>query len=378
MNTPPLVGVQANYLTAGGGNGVYDAGGAGFPVATYGGTSYAVDVVFDTTEPHGSPGQCPCSLWSDASPVGSVDANDISEVNLGVDFTVAASGTISGVRFYKEPDNTGAHVGSLWSSTGKLLATGTFTSESTEGWEELDFSTPVAVTAGTAYVASYFTATGHYAVTQGGLNSGFMNGGLTVPANGGVYAYGSSSAFPSSSYKGSNYWVDVVYTATPSPGQCPCSIWSASAQPAVASANDGNAVNLGVQFTSSESGWITGMRFYKGPNNPGTHVGSLWSSTGQLLGSVTFTAESAGGWQQANFSSSIPVTAGAIYTASYFAPDGGYAVDSGGLSSAVTNGPLTARASGGVYAYGSSSEMPTSSYKSSNYWVDVSFTTTAP
>ena len=72
------------------------------------------------------------------------------------------------------------------------------------------------------------------------------------------------------------------------------------------------------------------------------------------------------------------MTAGVIYTASYFAPDGGYAVDSGGLASAVTNGPLTARASGGVYAYGSASEMPTSSYKSSNYWVDVAFTTTAP
>ena len=36
------------------------------------------------------------------------------------------------------------------------------------GWQELDFSAPVAVTAGTTYVASYFTSAGHYAATQKG------------------------------------------------------------------------------------------------------------------------------------------------------------------------------------------------------------------
>ena len=45
---------------------------------------------------------------------------------------------------------------SLWSSTGTLLATGTFSNETASGWQELDFSSPVAVTAGTTYVASYF------------------------------------------------------------------------------------------------------------------------------------------------------------------------------------------------------------------------------
>ena len=95
-------------------------------------------------------------------------------------------------------------MGSLWSSTGKAARDRYLHILSRrQGWEELDFSTPVAVTAGTAYVASYFTATGHYAVTQGGLSSGFMNGGLTAPANGGVYAYGFQVLSLSSSYKGS-------------------------------------------------------------------------------------------------------------------------------------------------------------------------------
>ena len=141
-----------------------------------------------------------------------MDASDTSSVNLGIQFQAASNGTITGIRFYKEVDNTGTHTGSLWSSTGALLATGTFSSETASGWQELDFSTPVAVTAGTTYVASYFTSTGHYADTSGGLASAVTNGPLTALASGGVYAYGPASAFPSSTFNASNYWVDVVYS----------------------------------------------------------------------------------------------------------------------------------------------------------------------
>jgi hypothetical protein len=133
-------------------------------------------------------------------------------VNLGVQFQPNSSGKIIGIRFYKEVDNTGTHIGSLWSSTGTLLATGTFTGETASGWQELDFSSPVAVTAGTTYVASYFTSTGHYAATTNGLASAVTNGPLTALAGGGVYAYGPSNAFPSNSFNASNYWVDVVYS----------------------------------------------------------------------------------------------------------------------------------------------------------------------
>ena len=61
-----------------------------------------------------------------------MDADDTSAVNLGVQFQAASSGYITGVRFYKEADNTGTHIGSLWSSTGTLLATGTFSSETAQ------------------------------------------------------------------------------------------------------------------------------------------------------------------------------------------------------------------------------------------------------
>ncbi len=82
------------------------------------------------------------------------------------------------------------------------------------GWQELDFSSPVAVTAGTTYVASYFTSTGHPADTAQGLASAVTNGPLTALAGGGVYAYGASNTFPTSTFNNNNYWVDVVYSPT--------------------------------------------------------------------------------------------------------------------------------------------------------------------
>ena len=64
-----------------------------------------------------------------------------------------------------------------------------------------------------------------------------------------------------------------------------------------------------MKFRTSQAGKITGIRFYKGPGNTGTHVGSLWSRTGTKLAAVTFAGETASGWQQATFSAPVTVTA---------------------------------------------------------------------
>ena len=63
--------------------------------------------------------------------------------------------------------------------------------------------------------------------------------------------------------------------------------------PATVTAQDPNAVELGMKFAADVNGSVTGVRFYKGPNNTGAHVGNLWSSSGQLLATVTFTNETA-------------------------------------------------------------------------------------
>src|SRR6476659_3474251 len=79
------------------------------------------------------------------------------------------------------------------------------------------------------------------------------------------------------------------------------------------------------QVTSTAS--VTGVRFYKGSRNTGTHTGALWTSTGTKLASVNFSGETASGWQQANFSSPINIAANTTYVISYTAPYGAHAHD---------------------------------------------------
>ncbi|WP_207225029.1 DUF4082 domain-containing protein [Rivibacter subsaxonicus] len=170
----------------------------------------------------------------------------------------------------------------------------------------------------------------------------------------------------------------------PAPSGNGTTIWPASAVPTNISDSDTAAVNLGVKFTSDQNGFITGIRFYKGVTNTGTHVGTLWTAGGQQLASATFVNETASGWQQVNFANPVAITAGTVYVASYLAPNGRYAGDNGYFASAgVDSPPLRALRDGasggnGVYVYGPSTAFPAATYQSSNYWVDVVFSTTAP
>jgi hypothetical protein len=137
-------------------------------------------------------------------------------VELGVKFRSDVSGFITGIRFYKGPNNTGTHIGNLWSSSGQLLASATFANETAEGWQQVLFPTPVAIAANTTYIASYHTDVGFYSVDGGYFGGGAtVNGPLRALGNGedggnGVYLYG-PSAFPTGSFNASNYWVDVLF-----------------------------------------------------------------------------------------------------------------------------------------------------------------------
>jgi hypothetical protein len=497
-----------------------------------------------------------------------VDSGDTASVELGVKWTADSSGTVIGLRFYKASTNVGTHIGSLWTSTGTLLASATFTNETVSGWQYVSFSSPVSVSAGTTYIAGYLAPQGHYSFNSFQFNQSVDNPPLHAVSNAtsanGVYAYSGVSTFPSNSFNASNYWVDVMFaptapgqatnvtataghgaatvtwsapsgggatsyivtpyigstaqapttvtgtppattttingltagtaytftvqatnnngngpvsaqsnsvtptgaiapsaptgvTASPAGGEVQVS-WTApnangspitgytvtpyvgtTAQtaftinngsastatvtgltlgtaytftvaaansvgtgaaspasgavtpedtifdftaPAVSDAGDPSSLEVGVKFTASVSGQITGVRFFKSVTNTGTHVGSLWSASGTLLASATFANESASGWQSVTFSSPVAITAGTTYVAGYFDPNGHYSATSSGFNSAFTNSPLTALANttsaNGVYAYSSASTFPTNSYSASNYWVDVLFGPTAP
>ena len=507
------------------------------------------------------------TIWPLAStPSGIVDAGADSSVELGVKFRPDSAGYITGIRFYKASTNTGTHTGSLWTSTGTLLATATFSNEIASGWQTVTFSNPVAITANTVYVASYHTSVGHYSIDKyyfagNGIDSPPLHAlGTTATDSNGVYGYGASTVFPSTSAQATNYWVDVLYaTNAPPPatlssisvspsgqtmltgtslqmnatgtysnlstqnvssqstwvssnasvatvssgglvtalslgsttiyatlnsitgstgltvqlgplgivtaslidgiqnlpysarvaaigGTLPYAAWSlaAGALPAgltldpnsgtisgtptvfgsfnvtvqasdsstpkqvaskaltiniIAPANSmwgsgtvpgivdsgaDNAVELGAKFYSESNGYITGARFYKASTNTGTHVANLWTSTGTLLATATFTAETPSGWQQVSFPTPIAITANAIYVISYHANVGHYSFTSGYfIGKGADNRPLHFPADGvsgpnGMYAYGATSNFPRNGYNGSNYWVDAVYSATQP
>jgi hypothetical protein len=159
---------------------------------------------------------------------------------------------------------------------------------------------------------------------------------------------------------------------------CPCSIWSLSTLPRVAADPESRPLELGVKFRADVNGTITGIRYFKSSTNTGTHVATLWDFSGNVLASRAFLGETASGWQQVNFSTPVPITAGTTYVASYHTDTGHYADDMGYFVRGVDNGPLHALQDGlqgpnGVYAYGPAGTFPTSGWQSSNYWVDVIF-----
>ena len=157
------------------------------------------------------------SIWPSTAVPTLIDSGPDSAVELGVKFKSDVGGTITGIRFYKASVNTGTHIGNLWSSTGTLLATATFSGETTSGWQQVLFSSPVAITANTVYVASYHANAGHYSADASYFGgAGVDNPPLHALANGvsggdGVYAYGLTSAFPTGTWNATNYWVDVTF-----------------------------------------------------------------------------------------------------------------------------------------------------------------------
>jgi hypothetical protein len=98
-----------------------------------------------------------------------------------------------------------------------LLATVTFTGETSSGWQRANFSAPVPITANTTYIVSYHTNTGRYAVDAGyfwsrSVDTAPLHAPSSAAAGGnGVYRYGATSAFPNQTYNATNYWVDVLF-----------------------------------------------------------------------------------------------------------------------------------------------------------------------
>ena len=155
----------------------------------------------------------------------------------------------------------------------------------------------------------------------------------------------------------SGNWLSTDYTWTfTTRALYASSIWEEVDTPALLSADEGLAVEVGVKFESFVPGYVTGMRFYKAPTNTGTHVGNLWTLGGSNLASVVFSNETSSGWQQQLLPTRVSIESGTTYVVSYHAPNGGYSATLGEFSGAgVTNYPLRALPDGNKAAMVSTS-----------------------
>ena len=86
-------------------------------------------------------------------------------LEVGMKFSSNINGYVTGFRYYKGAGAQGVHIGSLWSISGTKLASATFTGETASGWQTVTLSTPIAITANTIYVVSYFSQHGDYVKT---------------------------------------------------------------------------------------------------------------------------------------------------------------------------------------------------------------------
>ncbi|ARQ09184.1 Calx-beta domain-containing protein [Rhizobium etli] len=143
--------------------------------------------------------------------------------------------------------------------------------------------------------------------------------------------------------------------------------------PAQPNFTDGPGVDweVGMRFVSSNTGSIQAIRYYKSPSETGTHVGRIWSATGQQLASVTFTNETASGWQQQTLASPLVINAGTTYVVSVNA-NSYYSLTSNGFANPISNGGLTAPVGAGVYNE-TIGTFPALVYQNENYFRDVVF-----
>lgn len=161
------------------------------------------------------------TLWpdSDSPTTSTVDSPD-SPVTLSTVFSVDTAGWITGIRFYKAAGASDPFTGTLEQvGVGSPLGTLTFGTTTSSGWQVASFSSPIAVSSGNTYIASYHNGSGKYYYENWKFNSSAFDvpplhglkdadaAALGLSGNG-IYHYDSGST---GSYHATAYWVDVVY-----------------------------------------------------------------------------------------------------------------------------------------------------------------------
>jgi hypothetical protein len=230
------------------------------------------------------------SLFTTQTPV-LPNVTDGTPYEMGMKFRVASGGTITAIRYWKASSDTGTHTGHIWSSTGTLLATTTFSGGTASGWQQQALATPLTIQANTTYVVSV-NVNAYYVFTGSGLAASVVNGAISSVADGQNGVYGTRNAFPRTSFQNSNYFRDVVFV--PAGAGAPAKL---ALTPLAVSTQSGVAVGYAATVQDASGNKVTSA------TNPITFTAS--GVTGSF--SPTSPVAAVSGVANSNF---IPVTVG--------------------------------------------------------------------
>ncbi len=141
--------------------------------------------------------------------------------------------------------------------------------------------------------------------------------------------------------------------------------------PQTSTGSDG--YKLGHAFLALVPGKITAIRYYKLPGDmSGPHIGQIWVAAA-AVSTVTFTNETASGWQEQALPMPVTLAAGALASVTVTNPQGAhYPILPNYFTAIHVDGPLSYAPNAGVYSAITSTIVPTGQ-TGHYYFRDVAF-----
>ncbi|QNK59195.1 DUF4082 domain-containing protein [Paenibacillus sp. PAMC21692] len=310
------------------------------------------------------------SILAGETPTG---ASNDARYELGTRFKTTVDGTITHVKLYAHANEGGQHVVSIWRVDDGVQVAGPFNwtfPAGNEGWKLFELPSPLAVKADTDYIVSVTNSAEDkfYVYTPQGFAEPIERGHLVAYSGSGV-STASIGTMPTYSFKGTNYFRDVVFE--PNNGT------SLQAGQTPERFDSDEVYELGTRFSANTNGYVTKARIYAHKNETGVHRVSLWNADdGTLLAGPYDWNVNAGtsGWKEFALPAPVRIKAGSDYIVSVTnsVSDKLYAVSGQG-------GPAVPTGSGRFVAYGegvsttSLGTMPTFAFNDANYFRDVVF-----
>lgn len=138
---------------------------------------------------------------------------------------------------------------------------------------------------------------------------------FTTDGKGGGVTHAGSSEFPTDPNAGNSFAVDPIFSSSESCSS-PQMIFD---EPSLFRSGGENTYELGTRFTANAAGFVCGIRFNKPDSDKTTvHTVSLWDPNGKRLATAAGSGEKGPGWISVPFEKPVAISAGVIYTASYF------------------------------------------------------------